>query len=141
MTGEPARAAPRLSARRATAGVEFALASTVLLMLIFTAVDVGLLYLAQQALNNGVAQAVRYAAVSSATSGSASVTSRFVSAVTPALGAAEAAQCHVTVSYAPANAPGGSVTVQATLAWSPLIGFAYVPAVTLTSSQSLVIQH
>ncbi|HTW71078.1 MAG TPA: TadE/TadG family type IV pilus assembly protein [Acetobacteraceae bacterium] len=128
-------------ARRGTAAIEFALASTVLLMLIFTAMDVGLLYLAQQALNNGVAQAVRYAAVNSASSSNAAITGHFVSAVTPALGATEAGLCQVTVSYAPANSPGGSVTVQATLIWYPLISFAYMPTVTLTSSQSLVIQH
>ena len=131
----------RVLGRRGTAAIEFAVASTVLLMLIFTALDVGLLYLAQQALSNGVAQAVRYAAVNSASSSSSTVTSQFVSAVTPALGATETGLCHVTVSYAPANAPGGSVTVQATLVWYPLISFAYMPSVTLSSSQSLVIQH
>lgn len=128
-------------ARRGTAAIEFALASTVLLMLIFTAIDLGLLYLAQEALNNGVTQAVRYAAVNSATSSTASVTSRFDSVVTPALGATEAGNCQVSVSYAPSNTPKATVTVQATLAWYPLLSFAYMPTVTLSSSQSLVIQH
>ncbi|HUB14311.1 MAG TPA: TadE/TadG family type IV pilus assembly protein [Acetobacteraceae bacterium] len=131
----------RAAARRGVAAVEFAVASAVLLMLIFTVLDVGLAYLAQQALNNGVAQAVRYAAVNSATSTGTTITSHFVSAVTPALGATQAGQCHVTVSYAPTNTPGGSVTVQATLVWYPLISFAYMPTVTFASSQSLVIQH
>jgi len=138
MTGTVRR---RTDARRGVAAIEFALAGTVMLMLIFTVLDVALCYLAQQALNNGVAQAIRYAAVNSASSSGPTITSHFVTAVTPALGAAEAGQCQVTVSYAPANTPGGSVTVQATLVWYPLISFAYMPTVTLSSSQSLVIQH
>ena len=131
----------RAGFRRGTTAVEFAVISTVLLMLICTAVDLGLLYLAQQALNIGVAQAVRYAAVSSTSSSVASITSRFVAAVTPALGAARAGSCQVGVSFSPKNTPGGSVTVQATLVWHPLIDFDYMPSVTLSDSQSLVIQH
>ncbi|HVC61984.1 MAG TPA: TadE/TadG family type IV pilus assembly protein [Acetobacteraceae bacterium] len=131
----------RAIARRGTTAVEFAVASAVLLMLTFTAMDLGMLYLAQQALNNGVAQAMRYAAVNSGSSSDASITSRFDTAVTPVLGAAQAGQCRVTVSFSPSNAPGGSVTVQASLVWHPLTSFDFMPSVTLTSAHSLVIQH
>jgi len=127
--------------RRGATAVEFAVVSTVLLMLICTAVDLGLLYLAQQTLNNGVAQAVRYAAVNSTSGSVANITNRFVAAVTPALGATRAASCQVAVSFSPTDTPGGSVTVQATLVWYPLIDFDYMPSVTLSDSQSLVIQH
>ena len=127
--------------QRGATAVEFAVTSSVLLMLILTAVDLGLLYLAQQALNNGVAAATRYAAVNSAGSSSASIASRFAAAVTPVLGAAQASHCQVTVSFAPANAPGGSVTVRASLAWHPFTSFDFMPAVTLTSTAALIIQH
>lgn len=131
----------RIASRRGTTAVEFAVASSVLLMLIFTAIDLGLLYLAQQALNDGVAQAIRYAVVNSTSNTSASITSQFDTAVTPALGATRAGQTHVTVTFAPSNTIGGSVTVQASLAWQPFIDFDFMPSVTLTSTDTLIIQH
>lgn len=135
------RLVTRTARRHGTAAVEFAVASSVLLMLIFTAVDLGLLYFSQQALNNGVARAARYAVVNSTSSTAASITSQFTAAVTPLLGATQAGRCHVAVSYAPSNTPGGSVTVRASLVWQPFIGFDFMPSVTLTSADSLVIQH
>jgi hypothetical protein len=45
------------------------------------------------------------------------------------------------VSFSPTNTPGGSVTVQATLVWYPFINFDYMPSVTLSTSDTLVIQH
>jgi Flp pilus assembly protein TadG len=127
--------------RHGTTAVEFAVCLSVLLMLVFTVIDVGLLYLAQQTLNFGVEAATRYAVVNSASANSTSVTSRFVTAATPGLGAAKAAQCVVAVSFAPASQPGGSVTVQASLTWHPLTNLDFMPSVNLSSSQTLVIQH
>lgn len=131
----------RIASRRGTTAVEFAVASSVLLMLMFTAIDLGLLYLAQQALNDGVAQAIRYAVVNSSDSSSASIASQFDTAATPALGATRATQTQVTVTFSPSNTIGGSVTVQASLAWHPFIDFDFMPSVTLTSADTLVIQH
>jgi Flp pilus assembly protein TadG len=131
----------KVTSRRGTTAVDFAVISSVVLMLIFTPVDLGLMYVAQQALNDGVAQAIRYAVVNSTTSSSTSITSRFTTAVTPELGAATAGRCQVTVTFSPSNTVGSSVTVQASLTWHPIIDFDFMPSVSLTSVDSLVIQH
>ena len=127
--------------RGGTVAVEFAVVASVLLMLTFTAIDLGLLYLTQQALNDGVSQAVRWAAVNSTSDSAANIASRFSAAVTPVLGAAQSAKGRVTVGFSPSAAPGGTVTVQASLAWRPFTRFDFLPSVTLSSTQSLVIQH
>ncbi len=127
--------------RRGTTAVEFAVCISLVLILVFLVLDIGLVYLTQQTLNFGVEAASRYAVVNSASANTTSVTSQFVSAVTSALGATRAGQCKVAVSFSPASQPGGSVTVRATLAWHPLTSFDFMPSVTLSSSQTLVIQH
>jgi Flp pilus assembly protein TadG len=131
----------RLCDRRGTTAIEFAVSITVVLMLVFSMIDIGLLYLAQQTLNYGVSAASRWAVVNSASANATNVASQFVAAATPGLGAARAAKSTVVVSFAPSSTPGGSVTVKATLAWSPLTTFDFMVAATLSSSQTLVIQH
>lgn len=131
----------RARGRRGTTAVEFAVSISLVLTLAFTVIDIGLLYLAQQTLNYGVEAASRYAVVNSDIANTTNVTSRFVTAATAGLGATRAGQSVVSVSFAPSSTPGGSVTVKATLAWRPLTSFDFMPAATLSSSQTLVIQH
>jgi Flp pilus assembly protein TadG len=131
----------RLCDRRGTTAIEFAVSITLVLMLVFSMIDIGLLYLAQQTLNYGVSAASRWAVVNSTSANATNVASQFVAAATPGLGAARAAPTNRVVSFAPSSTPGGSVTVQATLAWSPLTNFDFLAAATLSSSQTLVIQH
>jgi Flp pilus assembly protein TadG len=131
----------RMRDRRGTTAMEFALSITLVLMLVFSMIDIGLLYLTQQTLNYGVLAASRWAVVNSAGANAANVASHFVTAATPGLGATRAAKSTVVVSFAPSSTPGGSVTVKATLAWSPITTFDFMTATTLSSSQTLVIQH
>ena len=131
----------RIASCRGAVAVEFAVALTLILMLTFTVIDLGRLYLAQQALDLGVSQAARFAAANSATSNTDSIRSRFVAAASPALGATQVSRSHVATSFAPSNKPGASVTVGATLAWQPFTAFDFLPTVTLSSRHTLVIQH
>jgi Flp pilus assembly protein TadG len=127
--------------RRGVTAIDFAVSISLVLMLLFTVFDLGMLYLAQQTLNYGVAAAVRYAVVNSTGANAGNVTSSLRGAVTPLLGAAAANQCQVTVTFTPGSSPGNSVTVVANFAWKPLTGLEFIPAVTLTSRATLTIQH
>jgi len=126
---------------RAVTTVEFSVVLTFVLMLVFTVLGLGMLYLGQQAMNYGVERAARYAVVKSATATASTVASAFRAAVAPALGSARAAACQVTDTFSPSNAPGGVVTVSATLAWTSPLRLTLLPAVTLSSSHTLTIQH
>jgi Flp pilus assembly protein TadG len=130
---------PRLGTRGAAA-VEFAVAISVVLVLMFAMFDLGLLFAAQHALNYGVAVAARYAVVNS-TASVATIKSQFVTAITPAVGATKASSASVMVTFSPSEKVGGTVTVSATLAWSPVAAIDNLTAATLSSSHTLTIQH
>jgi Flp pilus assembly protein TadG len=130
---------PLLGTRGAVAA-EFAVAITVVLVLMFAMFDLGLLFAAQHALNYGVAAAARYAVVNSTASVS-TIKSKFVTAITPAVGATQAANASVSVTFSPSEKVGGTVTVSATLAWTPVAAIDKLTAVTLSSSHTLTIQH
>jgi Flp pilus assembly protein TadG len=121
--------------------VEFAIAISVVLALVFGVIDLGRLFLAQHALNYGVAAAARYAVVNSTVATTTTIASKFTAAVTPALGATQAAAASVHVSFSPSEAVGGTVTVSATMPWTPVSAYSHLLAVTLASSQTLTIVH
>jgi Flp pilus assembly protein TadG len=125
---------------RGTTAVEFAIAISVVLVLIFAMFDMGWLFVTQHALNYGVEKATRYAVVNSSAS-AATIKSQFVSAVTPALGATQAGNATVSVTFSPSEKVGNTVTVSASLAWTPMAPFDHMTAVTVNSSQTLTIQH
>jgi Flp pilus assembly protein TadG len=130
---------PRQGTRGATAA-EFAVALSVELSLMFGVFDIGLLFAAQHALNYGVEKAARYAVVNSSAS-VATIKSQLVTAITPAIGATQAGNASLSVTFSPSEKVGGTVTVSATLAWSPVSPIDALTAVTLSSSQTLTIQH
>jgi Flp pilus assembly protein TadG len=76
----------RLCDRRGTTAIEFAVSITLVLMLVFSMIDIGLLYLAQQTLNYGVSAASRWAVVNSTSANATNVASQFVAAATPGMG-------------------------------------------------------
>lgn len=127
--------------RRGVASIEFAVAIGVVLTVVFAILDLGRLFAAQHTLNYGVEKAVRYAVVNSDVATVASVAATFRTAATPGLGAGGAAACGVTVSYPQGNAPTLPVTVSVTYSWAPVSSLDALPAFTLTSSQTLLIQH
>ncbi len=124
-----------------TTAIEFAIAISVVLALVFGVIDLGLLFLAQHALNYGVAAAARYAVVNSTVATTTTVQSKFTTAITPALGTTQAGKAVVQVSFSPSEKVGGTVTVSATLAWTPAAALSHLIALTLSSSQTLTIVH
>jgi Flp pilus assembly protein TadG len=123
-----------------TTAVEFAVVISVLLALVFGTIDLGRLFVAQHALNYGVTAAARYAVVNS-TATTTAIKNQFTNAITPALGATQAATTSPQVSFSPAEQVGGTVTVSATLAWTPTSSLGQLFALTLSSSQTLTIVH
>jgi Flp pilus assembly protein TadG len=125
---------------RGTTTIEFAVALLAVLILMFGMFDLGRLFATQHAMNFGVEKAARYAVVNS-TASTATIKSQFVTAVTPVLGATQASNAIVSVSFSPSEKVGGTVTVSASLAWTPLTPFDGLTAVTVNSSHTLTIQH
>jgi Flp pilus assembly protein TadG len=124
-----------------TTAAEFAIATGVVLVLVFATFDIGRLFAAQHALDFGVEKAVRYAVVNSTTATSATIKSKLVTAITPAIGATQAAAAIVSVTFSPSEKIGGTVTVTASLAWTASAAGDFMPAVTLNSAQTLTILH
>jgi Flp pilus assembly protein TadG len=131
----------RFADRRGATALEFAVSILVVLTLAFATFDLAWLFATQHAMNYGVEKAVRYAVVNSASATTATIKSQFVTAVTPVLGATKAAAATVQVSFSPSEKVGGTVTVTASVAWTPMTPFDSLVAVTVNSSQTLTIQH
>jgi Flp pilus assembly protein TadG len=127
--------------RRGVTGIDFAVAISAVLVLVFAIIDLAGLFAAQHALDYGVVQAARYAVVNSTSATTSSITTVLRNALTPAIGAGNAATAGVTVAYPSGNAVGGTVQISASYAWSPSTSFDFLPRFTLTSSQTLTIQH
>jgi Flp pilus assembly protein TadG len=127
--------------RRGVTGIDFAVAISVVLVLVFAIIDLGSLFAAQHALDYGVVQAARYAVVNSTSATTSSITDVLRDAITPAIGAGNAATAVVSVAYPAGAAVGKTVQISASYAWSPSTNFDFIPRFTLTSSQTLTIQH
>jgi Flp pilus assembly protein TadG len=123
-----------------TTTMEFAIALSAVLALLLAILDLGILFADQHALNYGVEKAVRYAVVNSSAS-TATIKSQLVTAITPIVGATQAAAATVQVTFTPSEAVGATVTVTASLPWSPTAKIDSLTAITLSSSQTLTIQH
>jgi Flp pilus assembly protein TadG len=120
---------------------EFAISVSVVLILMVGVIDLGRLFATQHALDYGAERASRYAAVNSTSATSATIKSQLVTAITPAVGASRAAAAVVSVSFAPSYKVGGTVTVSVTLGWTASAAIDALPAITLSSSQTLTVQH
>jgi len=133
---------------RGIAAVEFAMTSSISLMLLLGTIEIGRMMSAQHALNLGVDRAVRYAVVHGSNSSSpvtpgspTPVSNTFTATATPLLGSA-VSTCHVTVTYASnSNAPGSQVTVSVTYAWKPIAPITHLPSMTLSASSVGTIQN
>jgi Flp pilus assembly protein TadG len=141
--------------RGATAGLEFAAAGIVIMILLLAIFDIGRLFLDQRGLDVGVSQAARWAAVNSATVSVSTVLTKFKSATAATLGSASQSclgyasgaaipagtACYITVALSNGAQVGSLVTVQASFSWSPISAITGLQAVTLQSSAALTILH
>lgn len=126
---------------RGTVGLEFAISSAVVFFLINALVDYGVLFADKHAINYAVVKAARYAALHSATATTANLTSIFNAIVTPVFGSCTAPACSFSVSYPSGNTVGATVVVSATYNWTSTIAHDRLPGVTITSSQTLIVEH
>ena len=132
-----ARGCPLRRDGRGTAALEFGLALPVVMLLAVGIIDLGRLLGDQHALDRGVTVAARYAAVSSTSAGTGTITAQFTAAVQPLLGSC--GTCTVTVSFSPSYRPGGTVTVAAQYPWSASLSMLALPSLTLNSSVTLTV--
>lgn len=128
----------RTLGRKGTAAIEFAAVAPVILLVVWAMWDVYNLLGTQRTLDFAVTQALRQAAVSSTTD-SASNIEAAVSATMQTLVGVQPVQ--VSVTFSPAYQPGGTVSITAQYAWTPLLLPAALAAVTLTSTGALTVQN
>ena len=130
--------------RRGVAALEFALSGVPVLMLLLATIEFGRLLADQYALSLGVERAARYAVVhgsqSALPASGADISAAFYAAAAPFLGA-QAGGAVVTVTFAPDNAPGSVVTVNATYGFLPVSLLEAIPALTLSAQVSDTIQN
>lgn len=141
--------------RRGAAALEFAVAGTVVMMLLLAAFDIGLLFLAQRGIDYGIYKAARWAAVNSTSLSTANVLAQFKAATSATLGSGNAncqgyaagasipagTACAVTVGLSNGTDVGSVVTVQASYQWSPASSITGFVATTLQASIALTVQH
>jgi len=139
--------------RRGTAALEFAVAGTVVLVLMLAIYDVGMLFMAQRGLDFGVDKAARWGVVNSASVTTANVLAQFQSASSVMLGNTTCqgfasgatipagTACYVTVGLSNGAQVGSLLTIVAKYSWAPASTITGITAVTLQSTVALTIQN
>jgi Flp pilus assembly protein TadG len=121
--------------RRGTAAIEFAAAGSMFLAVVLGLIDVGSFAMTQQALDEAVHTAGRYAVVHSSTSSTPATSSSLQTLVQNASPVLTPTQVSVNVTFSPNNTAGSTVTIVASYPWSPFAGgIVDLPATTLTST-------
>ncbi len=130
----------RRTDRRGSVAIEFALAFPVLILAFLAVFELYRLVAAQRTLEYAVDRALRYGAVRS-TSASAADIGQVVTASATALlgGAGGSVASHV--SFSPGYAPGDTLSVSVSYAWTPALLGGVFPALTLTSSGAITVQN
>ncbi|MDE2005488.1 MAG: pilus assembly protein [Rhodospirillales bacterium] len=134
------RRAPLRLDRRGTAAIEFAFTMPLVLLALFAVFEVFRLVQAQRAVDLAVTAALRYGAVNSAAGGAADISAVATRTATSLLGSAGAAMTS-TVSFSPSYAPGNTLSVSASYAWSPAFLPGQFATVTLTGSGAITVQN
>ena len=130
----------RRADRRGTAAIEFALAFPVLLLAFLAVFEVYQLVAAQRTLDFAVDQALRYGAVNSATASAGTIGQVATASATALLGSA-GGSVSSQVSFSPSYAPGDTLSVSLSFAWSPAFLGGVFPSLTLTSSGTITVQN
>ena len=126
---------------RGTAAVEFALLLPVFLGIVVGLLEISRVMFTSHSLDFAVREATRYAIVRSATSTAPATTSSIQDVVTTRGTALDPTKLTVTVSYAPNNAPGSVVTVQANYDFQFLAPLIPIGPVSLTSSSQMIVTN
>jgi Flp pilus assembly protein TadG len=124
--------------RDGTAGIEFAAAGPFVLLLLWALLEVYRLLAAQRALDFAVTRALRYASVNSTVASSGTIATQVTDVVQSLLGASTV---NVTVTFAPAYAPGDAVRINATYTWTPLLLPADFASTHLSSVGTITVQN
>ena len=148
------QAMPALRRDRAgAAGVEFAMAGSLILVLLLAVFDVGLLFLDQRGLDSAVSKVARWSALNSSDVTAQSVLSMFQAQTAATLGAANQgcvaysappasyAPCYVAYSFSNGPQPGSVVTITASFAWRPVDALTGLMPMALQSNESITVQH
>jgi len=124
--------------RNGTAGIEFAAAGPLVLLLLWALLEVYRLLAAQRALDFAVTRALRYASVNSTVATAGTIATQVTNTVRSLLGTTTVS---VTVTFTPAYAPGDTVSIDATYTWTPLILTADFASTHLASAGTITVQN
>lgn len=125
-------------ARSGSAALEFALTAPIVLFSFLAVFELYRLVAAQRALDFAVTRVLREASVTSASG----TTSSIQSAVADLVGQlVTGALPTTTVSFSPVYAPGDTLTISASLSWTPEILPTWFASVMLSSSGSVTVQN
>ena len=126
---------------RGSAAVEFALLLPVFISIVIGLIEISRFMFTSHSLDFGVREATRYAMVRSATSEDPATTSSIEDVIKARSTGLDPTKLTVTVSYAPNNAPGSVVTVQANYDFRFLAPIVPIDPVSLTSSSQMLVMN
>ncbi len=122
----------RCAGEEGAAAVEMAFALPIFLLFIYGIIEL--------AVADAARDGARYAMVRGSASPQPASSSDIATYVKGRLALGAAAQATVSVSYNPNNNPGGTVTVQVSYPFSPLMpGFGYLASMTVSASSQMTI--
>ncbi len=125
--------------------VEFALATLIMIPMIFGTIDIGTYFWAQTTLDNAARAGARYAIVHGSQSQNPcgpGNTAPIVQVVNNSIAALpNPGSITVNASWDPNNSPGSSVTVQVTYTWQPFTFVVWNGTLTINSNATMTIQH
>ncbi|HLI13337.1 MAG TPA: TadE/TadG family type IV pilus assembly protein [Alphaproteobacteria bacterium] len=130
----------RCAGEEGAAAVEMAFALPIFLLFIYGIIELGNYAFTDIAVADAARDGARYAMVRGSASPQPASSSDIATYVKGRLALGAAAQATVSVSYNPNNNPGGTVTVQVSYPFSPLMpGFGYLASMTVSASSQMTI--
>ena len=121
--------------------VEFALIIPVCLMFVFGVVEIGGAIFVDHNLSKAVRDGARYAIVRGSATEEPASQSQIVDYVKSQALGLDPNKIAISISYAPDNAPGSRVTVQADYSHNLMIPIVPVGPITLSSTSTMTIKH
>jgi Flp pilus assembly protein TadG len=124
---------------RGVAGVEFALLAVVFFAAFGGVAEVARYVADQQDIMHAVHTTGRYAIVHGANSTSPATAASLQAMVASNLVLVSSSGVNTTVSFAPNNTPGSTVTITASYTWLPIVPLVGLPKATITATSSATI--
>jgi Flp pilus assembly protein TadG len=126
---------------RGAAAAEFAIILPVFFLLVMGAVDFGRAFWTKNTLANVAREATRYASVRSLRSQDPATLTKIKGVILGQSGPLDPEKMVVTASWTPTNNPGGSVRVDVSYPFEPVLPLLFFESIGMTSSSTMIVSY